>query len=142
MNIQELATVAHHSLPIKCFVVNNRGYASIRTSQQQYFGRLVGADATSGLSLPEVTDIARAYGLATNSITEPGHVRARVREVLDSDGPVVCEVRVPADEPRGPRVSSFQRADGSMGSKPLEDLWPYLDRDEFLSNMVVPPLEE
>ena len=142
MNIQELATVANLSLPIKFFVINNRGYASIRTSQQTYFKLLVGADETSGLRLPDVKKVAQAYGLPTSYIDDPSHLRDRIRDVLDSDGPVVCEVHVPADEPRGPRVSSSQRADGSMVSKPLEDLWPFLDRDEFLSNMIVPVLEE
>ena len=142
MNIQELATVANLGLPIKFFVVNNRGYASIRASQQNYFNLLVGADESSGLRLPDVRKVAEAYGLPSRMIDHPSHLRDRIREVLDVDGPVVCEVRAPADEPRAPRVSSSQRADGSMVSKPLEDLWPFLDRQEFLSNMIVPPLEE
>jgi acetolactate synthase-1/2/3 large subunit len=142
MNIQELATVANLQLPIKFFVVNNRGYASIRTSQTNYFDLLVGADDTSGLRLPDVRKVAAAYGLATAEIVGPENVRDRVREVLDFAGPIVCEVRVPADEARGPRVASAQRPDGSMVSKPLEDLWPFLDREEFLANMIVPALED
>jgi acetolactate synthase-1/2/3 large subunit len=142
MNIQELATVASLDLPIKFFVVNNRGYASIRSSQTNYFNLLVAADDTSGLRLPDVRKVAAAYGLKTALIDGPENLRQRVREVLDSDGPVVCEVRVPPDEPRGPRVASAQRPDGSMVSKPLEDLWPFLDREEFLANMIVPALEE
>ena len=142
MNIQELATVANHALPIKFFVVNNRGYASIRSSQQNYFNLLVGADDSSGLRLPDVGKVAEAYGVPTRHIDDPSQLRDRIREVLDAEGPVVCEVKVPADEPRLPRVSSSQRADGSMVSKPLEDLWPFLDREEFLANMIVPALEE
>jgi acetolactate synthase-1/2/3 large subunit len=142
MNIQELATVANLGLPIKFFVINNRGYASIRTSQSNYFNLLVGADDTSGLRLPDVTRIADAYGLKTARIDDPTCLRDRISEVLSSDGPVVCEVVVRADEPRGPRVASAQRADGSMVSKPLEDLWPFLDREEFRSNMIVPPLDD
>jgi len=142
MNIQELATVANLDLPIKFFVINNRGYASIRTSQQNYFNLLVGADDTSGVRLPDVRKVAQAYGLRTAVIDKPDCVRETIREVLAQAGPVVCEVVVPADEPRGPRVSSAQRADGSMVSKPLEDLWPFLDRDEFRANMIVPPLDE
>ena len=142
MNIQELATVANLHLPIKFFVINNRGYASIRTSQSNYFNLLVGADDTSGLHLPELTKVAAAYGLKTARIEDPACLRDRIREVLATDGPVVCEVVVRADEPRGPRVASAQRADGSMVSKPLEDLWPFLDREEFRSNMIVPPLDD
>jgi acetolactate synthase-1/2/3 large subunit len=142
MNVQELATVANLDLPIKFFVVNNRGYASIRTSQTNYFNLLVGADDTSGLRLPNVREVAKAYGLQTALINSPHDLRPRVREVLETNGPIVCEVCVPADEPRGPRVASAQRPDGSMVSKPLEDLWPFLDRDEFLSNMIIPALED
>ena len=63
-----------------------------------------------------------------------------MRRVLASEGPAVCEVVVPPDEDRMPRVQSLVRPDGSVVSKPLEDMWPYLDRDEFLENMIVPPV--
>jgi acetolactate synthase I/II/III large subunit len=142
MNVQELATVAGLNLPIKYFIINNQGYASIRTSQKNYFNRLVAADATSGLHLPDLCAVARAYGVATVRIEETSRLREQVREALERPGPVVCEVVVPADEPRGPRVASAQRADGTMTSKPLEDLWPFLDREEFRANMIVEPVAE
>ena len=66
----------------------------------------------------------------------------RIRGLLESDGPVVVEVMTPSEEPRAPSLSSMRRPDGSMVSKPLEDLWPFLPRDEFLSNMLIPPIEE
>jgi acetolactate synthase I/II/III large subunit len=62
--------------------------------------------------------------------------------VLETEGPVVCEVIAPSEEQRAPRLSSMQRPDGSMVSKPLEDLWPFLDREEFRSNMIIPPLDD
>jgi acetolactate synthase I/II/III large subunit len=65
-----------------------------------------------------------------------------VRQVLQTPGPVVCDVKVIADELRAPRVTSVQRPDGSFVSKPLEDLWPFLDRDEFARNMVVSMVAE
>jgi acetolactate synthase-1/2/3 large subunit len=142
MNIQELATVARLGLPLKYFVINNQGYASIRVSQQNYFGRLVGADASSGLTLPDLRAVASAYGVAATRIDSAANLRERVRAVLDAPGPVVCDVVVAPDEPRGPRVASAQRPDGSMVSRPLEDLWPFLDREEFRANMIVPPLDE
>jgi len=142
MNVQELATVSNLNLPIKFFVINNQGFASIRSSQQNYFKLLVGADATSGLRLPDVRKVAASYGLQTALINRPDDLVDQIRAVLDAEGPVVCEVRVPANEVRAPRVASAQRPDGSMVSKPLEDLWPFLDRDEFAANMIVPVLEE
>jgi len=142
-NIQELETVRRLNLPIKFFVLNNDGYASIRTSQKNYFaGRLVGADASSGLTLPDLGKVATAYGLSTARIENQSDLTSQVRRVLSMPGPVVCEVMVQLDEVRAPRVASMQRPDGSMVSKPLEDLWPFLDRAEFRANMLVAPLEE
>lgn len=142
LNIQELETVKRLNLPIKFFIMNNQGYGSIRSSQQGYFGHLTGADAKSGLSLPDVVELARAYRLGTARIFDPVNSRDQIRDVLNMEGPVVCDVMVIPDEARAPRVSSFQKLDGSMASKPLEDMWPFLDREEFLSNMIIPPLDE
>jgi acetolactate synthase-1/2/3 large subunit len=142
-NIQELETVARLQLPIKFFVLNNEGYASIRASQKNFFGApSIGCDQTTGLTLPDLGKITRAFGLKAASIDTQKDLRRQVRRVLRMPGPVVCDVHVEPDEIRGPRLSSAQRPDGSMVSKPLEDLWPFLDRNEFLENMIIPPLEE
>jgi acetolactate synthase I/II/III large subunit len=142
MNIQELETVARLNLPIKFFVINNHGYASIRASQQKYFGQLTGADASSGMSLPDLGSIASAYGLPSVRIDNPANLHQQIKDVLELPGPVVCDVVVLNDEVSLPRLSSMQRADGSFVSKPLEDLWPFLDREEFYSNMNIRPLDE
>lgn len=142
MNAQELETIRRLNLPIKIFVINNNGYASIRSSQNNYFQHLVAADATSGLTLPDVKRLAEAYGLRSASIVDQHDLREQICAVLETPGPVVCEVIAPGQEERAPRISSMQGPDGSMVSKPLEDLWPFLDRDEFRSNMIVAPLDD
>ena len=142
MNIQELATVERLGLPIKCFVANNDGYASIRASQNGYFKQLVGADRTSGMTLPDLGKVARAYGLPFVQIAEKTDLGQQIRAVLEMAGPVVCEVMVASNEERIPRAASYIRPDGSMASKPLEDLFPFLPREEFLANMIVKPLPE
>jgi acetolactate synthase I/II/III large subunit len=141
MNLQELETIRRLALPITFFIMDNQGYASIRASQQGYFGRLSGADAGSGLTLPDITKVAKAYGLTTIRISDPVNLRQQIRDVLNLAGPIVCELMLVPDEIRAPRVSSAQGPNGSMISKPLEDMWPFLDREEFLSNMIVPILE-
>jgi len=142
LNIQELETARRLGLPIKLFVLNNDGYASIRTSQSRYFGRLAGADASSGVTLPPLDKVVAAFGLPYARIDTDRDLVARVRELLDAPGPVVVEVLTPREEPRAPSLSSMRKPDGSMVSKPLEDLAPFLPREEFLANMLIPPVEE
>jgi acetolactate synthase I/II/III large subunit len=138
-NIQELETVARLQLPIKFFVLNNGGYASIRASQTSFFGQpTIGCDRRTGQSLPDVRRVAEAFGLETDIISGQEDLATELKRVLDRPGAVVCDVRTIADEVRAPRLASVQRTDGSFVSSPLEDLWPFLDRDEFRANMIVP----
>jgi acetolactate synthase-1/2/3 large subunit len=142
-NIQELETIHRLHLPIKFFVLNNNGYSSIRASQKAYFGKeSIGADTDTGLTIPNLSKVGASYGLTTYVIKDQTNLRAEVRKVLDMPGPVLCDVNVLPDEVRAPRLQSHQKPDGSFVSKPLEDLFPFLDREEFLSNMIVKPLEE
>jgi acetolactate synthase-1/2/3 large subunit len=142
-NIQELETVRRLGLPITFFVLNNNGYASIRASQTNFFGEpSIGCDDGTGQSLPDIVKVAAAYGIATDRIGDQATLREDVRRVLRRPGPVVCDVLVVADEVRAPRLSSVQLPDGSFVSKPLEDLWPFLDRDEFAANMRTPVAHE
>ena len=142
LNIQELETIRRLQLPVKLFVLNNDGYASIRTSQMRYFGRLAGADASSGVTLPPLRGVVEAYGLAYARITNDLDLARQVSELLDRPGPLVIEVITPPEEPRAPSLSSAKRPDGSMDSRPLEDLWPFLSREELAANMIIPLLPE
>lgn len=142
-NIQELETIARLNLPVKFFVLNNDGYGSIRASQTAFFGGCrIGCDAATGQTLPDVRRVAEAYGIKTDTITSQRNLVDEIRRVLATLGPVVCDVHIVLDEIRQPRLSSTQRPDGSFVSKPLEDLWPFLDRDEFKANMVIPIVED
>jgi acetolactate synthase I/II/III large subunit len=142
-NIQELETVRRLQLPIKFFVLNNDGYASIRASQKAYFGEAqIGADAATGLTIPNLSKIAASYDIPAVIIADQSNLREEVRRILAMPGPVMVDVRVIPDEVRAPRLQSYQRPDGSFVSKPLEDLFPFLSREEFLENMIVKPLPE
>jgi acetolactate synthase I/II/III large subunit len=143
LNIQELATLAHLELTIKIFVLNNLGYASIRATQKNFFGGPnIGCDEKTGITVPDYRKLARAYGIKSYVIENNEDLKESVRKVLRGRGPAVCDVRIIPDEMRAPRVTSTQRPDGSFVSKPLEDLFPFLDREEFRRNMIVAPLEE
>jgi acetolactate synthase-1/2/3 large subunit len=138
-----LETIRRLQLPIKLFVLNNDGYASIRASQKAYFGESrLGADCSNGVTIPSLTRVGEAFGLGATTIANQEDLRADVRRVLQMKGPVVCDVMVLPDEVRAPRLQSYQKPDGSFVSKPLEDLFPFLPRDEFFANMIVQPLPE
>ncbi|MDP2923375.1 MAG: thiamine pyrophosphate-binding protein [Candidatus Omnitrophota bacterium] len=142
-NIQELETLARLQLPIKLFILNNNGYASIKNMQKSHFkGHLVGCDPSSGLTLPDTCKVASAYGLQNTRILNHIGLKERIKEVLESEGPFICEVMVDPQLLTAPRLSSEVRPDGSIISKPLEDLWPFLDREEFKASMLVKPIEE
>ena len=92
--------------------------------------------------MPDTCKVASAYGLKAVKISSQKNLNDEVLAVLNMDGPVVCEVMVDPDLQMAPKLSSAARPDGTMVSKPLEDLWPFLERDEFLANMIIPALEE
>lgn len=134
MNIQELETVRRLNLPIKFFVLNNQGYSSIRATQRNYFnGRYIGSSPSSGLTLPQWSLVAKAFVLPYLRIENHDHIRKQVQRALDIEGPVLTEVMVHPDQPTAPRVITRRLEDGTMVSNPMEDMWPFLDRDEIQS---------
>jgi len=131
-NIQELETLKRLNLPVKLFVLNNDGYAAIRNTQKRFFeGRFVCCDPSSGLTLPDTCKIARAYGLKAVRITSQRNLKEKIKKVLEMEGPVVCELRIDPDLQIAPRISSKVLEDGTIVSSPLEDLWPFLEREEL-----------
>ena len=137
MNIQELQTISHHKYPICIFVINNQGYQSIRTTQNNYFGgKLVGVGPDSGdLSFPDLSKISVAYEIPYFSC----HCQADLMSVLDSvlcsSGPVICEIFVSPEQIVEPRVANKVLPDGSIVSGTFSDMFPFLDekvlRDEL-----------
>jgi acetolactate synthase-1/2/3 large subunit len=139
LNAQELETLRRLDLPVKLFVLSNGGYASIRASQQRWFGRLSGADASSGLTLPPLDALARAYGIPCMHLDGRQPLGPQITAVLEAPGPVLCEVPTPFDEPREPSQISERTPTGGMRSRPIEDLAPLLPRDEVAANLAVGP---
>ncbi|MDO8554717.1 MAG: thiamine pyrophosphate-binding protein [Candidatus Micrarchaeota archaeon] len=143
LNIQELATVAGLKLPIKFFILNNDGYSSIKNSQRNYFeGKYVCSDSNSGLYLPNINKVANAYGLTTLRIENNQELQTKIKQAFEIDGPVLCEIMIDPEELTLPRLKSEIKPDGKMVSKPMEDLWPFLPREEFKSEMIIEVLEE
>ncbi len=130
-NIQELETLKRLNLPVKLFVLNNNGYAAIRNTQKRFFnGRFVCCDPESGLTIPDLKKIAKAYGLKYFQIKNQNRLEKEVRDVIETECPVMCEVMIDPDLQIQPRISSMVMPDGRIVSKPLEDLWPFLESKE------------
>jgi len=137
-NIQEFQTLKEYNLPVKLFVLNNDGYHSIRTSQTNYFQkRYIGESSKSGISFPDTLKIAKAYGIKAIRINQPSQIPNTINKVLNYEGPVVCDVIVPREQEIIPTVASRVNDDGTMSSRPLEDMYPFLDRKEYQNNMIV-----
>lgn len=141
MTIQELQTVVQQRLPLGIFVLNNQGYLTIKLMQQNHFGRLIGSDPSSGVSAPDFVRLAQAYGIAAERLASAAELEARIDPILAQDGPFLVEITMPPNQPLIPRVSSLKLPDGRVVAKPLEDLFPFLPRDEFAANMIVDPVE-
>ena len=135
-NIQELLTIRNYDLPIKLFICNNRGYTCIRSTQNNFFaGRHVGAGPDSGVANPDFRHLAAAYGIPYTAIANNAALHAGIHEVLAMEGPVICEMNVAEGQGISPRVSSFRREDGTYESRPIEDMAPFLPREEVWENM-------
>ncbi len=141
MNIQELQTIIHHKLPIKLFVINNGGYHSIRQTQKNHFGEpLVGIGVDSfDLSFPDLKKLADAYGYNYYSIKTNAETSDIIKEVMEGDEPIICEVFVTRNQNFEPKASSKILPDGTMVSPSLEDLAPFLPKEEIEKIMNAKP---
>ncbi|MEO1968992.1 MAG: thiamine pyrophosphate-binding protein [Sphingomonadaceae bacterium] len=142
MNLQELQTIAGNRLPIKIFVLNNDGYHSIRQSQQNHFpDGIVGCGPDSGLTFPDFCRLAAGFGIAARSVAAHDGLAGAIQETLVADGPQICEIMLDKAQEFAPKLSSRRLEDGTMVSPSLEDLSPFLPRDE-LAQAMAPPSKE
>ena len=139
MNLQELQTIVHHKLPIKLFVINNNGYQSIRITQRSFFERpFVGIGGDSGdVSFPQMKKIANAYSIPYYSCNDISKLDETVNKTLNHDRYVMCEIFVDTKQELEPKSASKKLPDGKMVSAPLEDMKPFLPRDELEENMII-----
>jgi acetolactate synthase-1/2/3 large subunit len=143
MNLQELQTIVGDRLPIKLFVLNNDGYHSIRQTQQNYFSdNIVGCGPESGVTFPDFQKLGAAFGFPVTQIAAHAGMAEAIKAVLDAPGPQLCEVVLDKAQPFAPKLSSRRLEDGSMVTSALEDLAPFLSREEMAQNMLIPPAGE
>ena len=134
MNIQELQTLKTYSIGVKTFIMNNHAYGIIKAYQDTNLeGRYSASDAESGYVVPDFVKIADAYGIKTATIGKNSELEVKIKEVLAFEGPVVCDVDCGEWYDYKPRIFGFKT--------PIEDMYPYLPREEFRANMIVEPWE-
>lgn len=144
MNLQELQTVVTNKLPIKLFVINNNGYHQIRQTQNNIFHNgLVGVGPDSGdLGFPNFEKLANTFGLSYVSIQNNKELKFKIDEILVNDEPILCEVFVTTAQIFEPKSATKKLADGTFISPPLEDMAPFLSREELEKNMYIPLISE
>ena len=136
LNIQELQTIVQYKLPIKILVFNNAAYGAIEMTQKNFFKSKFGVDTESGISFPNTRKIACAYGVEYISVEDHSQLSSSIQSFLDHRGPIILEVFC-CIQSRYPRLSAVKNEDGTFTNRPLEDMFPFLDRDDFKNEMVV-----
>lgn len=137
MNIQELQTIVHNNSNLKIFWLNNDGYHSIRQTQKNLFREpLVGVNGENGISFPQAERIAMAYGIKYYKIGSNSEIKDIVNELLSEEGPIICEVVLDPNQNFEPKLSSKVLPDGKIISPSIEDMYPFLDREEYEENIL------
>lgn len=132
MNIQELEVISRRNLPVKLFITDNEGYSMIYGSQNGNFkGHLTGCTKESGLTLPDIEKVAKAFGIQTLYLDSEADLERKVKEALDYEGPVVCRVKADIQQKIVPKQANYMKEDGQMASRPLDDMAPLLSREEL-----------
>lgn len=143
MNLQELQTLKTNHLPVKLFVIKNGEYISIIQTQRNFFeGRLTGCNKASGVEVPDFVKVAQAFGLPAVRIGKNDELAGKIQEVLNTPGPVVCELECTENYTFAPKLSARKLEDGTMVSPSLEDMFPFLEREELAENMDISQKEK
>jgi acetolactate synthase-1/2/3 large subunit len=143
MNLQELQTIRGNGMPVRIFLYNNRGYQSIRLTQQNFFpGNPVGYGPESGVTFPDFARIAYGFDIPHRRCSSHAEMHDAIAWSLATNGPSICEVMIDESIPFMPKTSSKRLEDGSMVTAPLEDMAPFLSREELASNMIGQPVTD
>ena len=138
MNIQELETVKNYNLPIKIIILNNQGYASIKQTQNNFFpDNVFGVGPNDEVSFPSFEKVGKAFLIKSKTITTLNEWQSKaVQDLLNSNDPVLFDVKIDPNQIFSPKLASKKLPDGTMSSPSLEDMAPFLSREEFLQNII------
>ncbi len=142
MNLQELQTIIHNKIPVKIIIINNNVYGIIRRRQSELFrGRVIGVDPNNGVSCPNFEKIALAFGFKYQLIQKKESLDLSLKELVDTEGPVICEIICREDQSYI-EVGTIRDQNKKMVRRPLEDQTPFLERNIFLSEMLIKPIKQ
>ena len=137
LNIQELATIQHNKLPIKIFIFNNRGYLTIKQTQQLGFGgRIMGADSKSGLTFPNYKKISESHKIKYFKFNTNKNLNYKIKKVLNSKGSSICELVMDPNEEQIPKAINRRNTEGKSVPTKFEDMYPFLSQEEIESNIL------
>jgi len=143
LNIHELQIMKYHNLPIKLFIYSNDGYLSIKNTQNNLFaGKHVAVDKESGVSCPDIVKIGKAYGIKTERINNHADMEKKIKKVLAFPGPIICDINAVKQLILSPKLMAKKLPNGQFASPPLEDMGPFLPREELKENMYIPLWEK
>lgn len=142
MNLQELDTIRHNKIPAKILVINNNAYAVIRKRQVDMFrSRTIGTDPSNGVGCPDFEKVAHAFEIPYQRIENSSDLENKLQFVFDQEGPVLCEI-MGLEEQDYISSGHARNTKGRIVSRPLEDQSPYIDRELFLSEMLIEPIDQ
>jgi acetolactate synthase-1/2/3 large subunit len=142
MNLQELQTIIHNNIPAKIIIINNNVYGIIRRRQSELFrGRVIGVDSNNGVSCPNFEKVALAFGLKYQLIQNKDTLENSLKQLVETEGPVICEIICREDQSYI-EVGTVRDQNKKMVRRPLEDQTPFLERDLFLSEMIINPIKQ
>ena len=137
LNLQELQTISGLNIPAHIFILNNKGYHSIRQTQNNFFSdNIVGCGVDSGLTFPEFKKVAYAFGFTYFAIDNHTELKDTLHTILETKGKFICEINIDLNQQFSPKVTSRKLADGSMVTSSLEDMWPFLSSEELNQNII------
>ena len=143
MNLQELQTIIDNNLPVKIFILNNNGYVSIFQTHRNFFnGVEVGGGPKSGVSFPKFENLSKAFGFPYSRAENHDQMKEAIKATLEKNGPAICELIIDENQVFAPKLGAKQHADGRITSPALEDLSPFLSKDELKSNMIIDLYED
>jgi len=143
MNLQELESIRYLKLPIKIIVINNNAYAIIRRRQKDLFRtRTIGTDPGNGISCPEFKKVADCFGLNYLCINNVNELQIGLKEMLATEGAVLCEIMGKEDQSYIEVGYTRSSIDRKIVRRPLEDQSPFLEREFFLHEMIIPPINQ